>query len=430
MEAHRSFASGVVSPRSPVSVSSVDPDALFSLARALSARLAEGVGPGCQVTAEVSVSAEVGVVDRLEALVPVALQAPEAASRCPRSAAPLIETNSVVIPISLVQLEVAGQARVGDHSAWDAVEWVVGSPSELPSEDALNTAVDALAARLGRWCSAKPLAEAWTGPVLVEGEAAVALTAGLLLPAFSGTPPREEGGSFRRPEQLSRLRKGRRVLPPGVDADDEPSRWPELASSRGWDAEGVTSEPVALVRDGILRGQVQCRTVGAGEPRSTGHATGSAGEFKRAVVSQVRIAARRPASTRALLAQGLRLAAAYTHDHVLVVRRFQPLEQHPLNGYETPSVVTDPIDAVFRYRDGREEPVRGLRVTGVGEHTLSHAVPGPSARLTFMLRSKRLDGASPATLETPSWLLQEATAITSPILEVAPAVPLPPRAGL
>ncbi len=154
-------------------------------------------------------------------------------------------------------------------------------PAELPdaatiSKALASTATDLMALR------SSPLVPDYTGPVLFDAPAAASTLAQVLEPSLSGARPplamTREFDSFierfgGRSEWSGRV--GTRVLPTSVSLVDDPTlqdfQGQPLLGSYDVDDEGVKSQRVELVQNGILRGLLMSRRPGPDFSLSNGH---------------------------------------------------------------------------------------------------------------------------------------------------------------
>jgi len=230
---------------------------------------------------------------------------------------------------------------------------------------------------LGGWLTglrSAQVEEDYLGPVLFEGPAAVELFSQLLAAEISGTPPTEEEGSTFDVGQAPTARLGRRLLPVGWSVVDDPTSATGLGRY-AYDHEGVAPRRVELVKDGVVRDVLMSRIPRKDVAGSTGHARALGGDRRAAMPANVTVTPRRTVSDRQMRRMAQRLAAQTGRDYVLVVRRMLPTAlvesldigvsgEGPLPG------LTPPYEAVRLYADGREEPVRSLRFSGVDRRVL------------------------------------------------------------
>nr|MBA3403056.1 hypothetical protein [Gemmatimonadaceae bacterium] len=266
-------------------------------------------------------------------------------------------------PLGTVAIRVSASTRSsGGEEIWDHASWTVRTFDQLPSVDVLRHDLGRMAERLGAWRSAAKDEKGYAGPVVFMGDAAIEVVRQLLVPALVGTPPEEVtkdalGGSETK---IGGMRLNRRVLPPGFAAFDDPTADPGLPSAYAFDDEGVPAMQIDLVEDGVVRGLYASRVPGQDVPQSNGHGRGTTGSMIRGAPSWLHVEADRPGTEAKLMKVGMKLAAEYGLDHVLVVRRLADPKLGPdafLARYsaskEGRTDLSAPIEAVRHYADGR-----------------------------------------------------------------------------
>ncbi len=155
-------------------------------------------------------------------------------------------------------------------------------PVELPDAAAVSKALAGTATDLMS-LRASPLLPDYTGPVLFDAPAAASTLAQVLEPSLSGArPPLSMTRDFDsfverfggRSEWTGRV--GTRVLPTSVSLYDDPTladfQGKPLLGTYDVDDEGVKSERVDLVQNGILRNLLMSRRPGPDFSLSNGHA--------------------------------------------------------------------------------------------------------------------------------------------------------------
>ncbi|MGH7675170.1 MAG: metallopeptidase TldD-related protein, partial [Gemmatimonadales bacterium] len=155
------------------------------------------------------------------------------------------------------------------------------APADLPGRAELVTGVRELAARLTRLRQA-PLAEAYNGPILFEGQAAAELFHQVFAPRLvSSRRPVSDHPMFdrfaEREENPFLDRVGGRVLPRFLSVtDDATTRRAEGRALWGFrvDDDGVPAQATRVVERGILRTLLTARVPVRGHPRSTGNRWG------------------------------------------------------------------------------------------------------------------------------------------------------------
>ncbi len=341
-------------------------------------------------------------------------------------------------------------ALLSDHRSWILLG------AGLPSEDELAASAAELADDLISWTQAPTLDEEYVGPVIFEDQAAVDLFRTLLVSQLEGTPPpipfearfgaMGEGFSFADDSAGGGARLNRRVLPAGWSAQDSPMALPQPppAVFMPIDMEGTSSpSPVRLVQDGIVRTLLMSRTPRKDIPSGTnGHARGSLGSRPAGRVAQLEVTPGKRVSERKLRKQALELAAAYGHDHVILVRRFQDdtvraQDRADGGGFsfmgDEGSRLPVPLALYRVYADGREEPLRGAAFTKVDRWVLRDIVAAGEQVEGRYLAPFEPGGMSyspivgmPTTLSVPSVLVEELELVpVSADPRSKPAVPAP-----
>lgn len=176
-------------------------------------------------------------------------------------------------------LVISAEARAEDgETVSDRIEFQAASPADLPSDEALRAAATALAERVTAIAKA-PILEDYTGPVLLDGEAAPQVFRELLARGLGAqpTPPGEGRRRFGGGEDLVRY-LGKRILPKGLRIYDDPG--PQMAGSAFlvghylFDEEAVPASRVDLVVDGDLETLLTSRSPTREFAKSNGHARG------------------------------------------------------------------------------------------------------------------------------------------------------------
>ena len=296
------------------------------------------------------------------------------------------EGTKAWIPTSSIVVRADMHTRAADGSRLrNTRSWVARTPEQLPTLEAVQSEVRGAAAWIDALRTA-PIEEDYLGPVVFEAPAAAELFRQLLHPEISGTPPWEyapdSADDNARPIPVARI--GRRLLPSGWSVTDDPSGDPTLASHHTHDYEAVPARRVNVVVDGILREVLMSRVPRIDGQRSTGHGRSSGHNRRIAMPTQVRIDPHRPVSLKRLHRIGLRHAKSAGLPYVLVVRRLIPPAlsddvEFAFTGDGPLAGLTAPTEAYRLYADGRTEPVRGLRFSGVDRRALRDIVAASAA---------------------------------------------------
>ncbi len=296
--------------------------------------------------------------------------------------------HSEYIVRMMAQARAEDGALLSDHRSW------ILRHEDLPADDELATIAGDLATELVGWTQAPTLEDEYVGPVIFEDQAAVDLFRILLVTQLEGTPPpvpfearfgaMGEGFSFAD-DGSTGARLNRRVLPAGWSAVDDAAGDITDPANFDIDVEGTSAKvPVALVEDGIVRTLLMSRVPRKDIPIGTnGRARGSIGARAAGRVARLEVTPGKRYSERKLRKKALELAAAYGHDHVILVRRFQDdtVRAQDRSGASAFSFLGEdgprlPVPlALYRvYADGREEPIRGATFAKVDRWVLRDIV--------------------------------------------------------
>lgn len=374
------------------------------------------------------------------------------------------EETRVVLPVRWAHIRAIAHLRLDDGTLLtDHRSWIVTDLDQLPPLDQLTPDIREMVLGLVSTGEAPPLAEEYVGPVLFEDAATGALFRDLLVSQVEGTPSVTSfntllgglGEGFSDSEGgPGDVRVGRRVLPQGWSAFDDPQLDPLHPAAFTHDLEGTPTRRVDLVTDGITRDLLMSRIPRKGHAGTNGHARGELGERLCGRVSLLTVEPPRRSSRSKLRRKALKMAASYGLDHVLVVRRFEDdairyaFGLPPMffsmggDGSQTTFRLRRPLEVVRLYADGREEPVRNLSFAGVHRWVLRDiAAAGLQQETTHLVPAvagKPLFGANRGLatyISAPEVLVGEMELVpVSGDPRNAPVVPPPgveagPRAG-
>ncbi len=265
-------------------------------------------------------------------------------------------------------------------------------PADLPPVETVRKEIDRVARELVALRSAPP-AQDYTGPVLFETPAAGALLAQLLAPSVSGArPPLSMLPMFEqimermggRSEWSGRL--GTRVLPPGVTLVDDPTakefQGQPLLGSYEVDEDGVRGQRVVLVENGALRDLLMSRRPGPDFDHSNGHGRATFLGDTRPAISNLFLTSGQGQSPVELRKKFLEKCKEDGRPWCLVVRQmdnpavaihhqddFQDLLASLAAGAASGDRLPLLVYRVY-VADGREELVRGARLTGLNLRAL------------------------------------------------------------
>jgi len=186
------------------------------------------------------------------------------------------EGSKVVTPGVMIRLVVEANTRADDGMDLVRVETFESTkPEGLPSEQELAVKEEKMAADL-KALRAAPLAEPFDGPALLSGRAAAVFFHEVLGHRLEGHRQRgeTEGQTFTK-------KVNQPVLPSFLSVYDDPTLQAmsgiPLAGTYSHDDEGVPSQRVPLIQDGILRNFLMSRMPITNFQRSNGHGRGQPG---------------------------------------------------------------------------------------------------------------------------------------------------------
>ena len=312
------------------------------------------------------------------------------------------------------------------------------SLDQLPAASGIVARARALAKGLGELRKA-PIGEDYTGPVLVEGEAASELLAQTFVPLFlsvraADAENRQMTGS-RGPSSPYLTRVGMKILPDSLSVNDTPSlarfESHDVPGAYAVDDEGVPAQDVVLAENGTLKAMLTSRTPQRGFLTSNGHARGGSAQ---ASVFQLQSSSPVPASKlkESYLARlkqdgrpfGYIVRAIANPALTRSLGDDSPMSMMMMMGGAPPGPRgggPTVVQAVKVTPDGKEELVRGLRFATVShtayrdildasqERTLYtyRASPPPETRVSFFSIPGALGTDVTVSLIAPSLLFAE-----------------------
>ncbi|HTE56347.1 MAG TPA: metallopeptidase TldD-related protein [Kofleriaceae bacterium] len=331
--------------------------------------------------------------------------------------------------------------------------------ADLPEDKELAAEAGKLAEQLDALRKA-PLVDSYTGPVLFEGDGAVAVVRNTLAPHLSGTPlPVGVGGrdAVRFGGQLSD-RLGLRVVTPILTLIDDPTtatvdKTSVIGSYRA-DDEGVAGQRVEVIKDGKLATLLMSRTPSKQIDQSNGHARlAMPGGVFRGSATNLLVGVKGGLEQKALVRRLIKEAHTQGLKYGIVVRlmddpaitanseltRFERLQLLQSADDEAPPLAL----LAFRvYPDGREELVRGVQLKPVGVRAWRDVIAGSRKRTVRNFLASvddpllvQVGGAGPgfvpsggveSSVATPDLLFRELDIVPSALgRRMAPAVPAP-----
>jgi predicted Zn-dependent protease len=264
-------------------------------------------------------------------------------------------------------------------------------PADLPNADTVRKALNVAGTELMAMRAAPPAPD-YTGPVLFESRAAGALIAAVLTPSLSGARPPL---AFQPVvEQLMSSLGGRsdwsgkigsRVLPAGVVLWDDPAakdaKGTPLIGGYTIDQEGVPGEKVTVVDEGKLKDLLMSRRPGPDFEKTNGHGRSAFLSDARPVMSNLFLSSAETLSKDDLKKKFLDTCRSEKLEYCMVVRQMDNPSLSLLHQDDFSELLasfggnaaTDRLPLVV-YKiypaDGREEIVRGARISGFSPRML------------------------------------------------------------
>jgi len=320
-------------------------------------------------------------------------------------------------------LEVTAAAQAADGQRLTAFrEYVAAEEADLPGVEELQEEIRGMAGDLAALAAAESLDE-YVGPVLFTDFAAAQFVSQMIVepmsPAREPLLSQEWMSQYFKPGKLAGRIK-RRILPEFVTITDEPNRreWEgvTLAGYQPLDDEGVPGQDLTLVEKGRLITLPTNRQPLKKIPQSNGHAR--SGQLSRTVpgITNLVVAAEKPRPYDKLVADLRKLCRDQDLEYGLLVRQLNDERFSRRYSWMEPSndvndeMLSAPVVAYKVYaKDGRVEPVRGLKFDEVTVQTLRGvAALGRDVRAWNVAQANFFDEVRyPASIITPSILVEE-----------------------
>jgi predicted Zn-dependent protease len=315
------------------------------------------------------------------------------------------EGTRTLQPTMIVSLEVGASVQASDGMRIShALPFNARSLDQLPAPESIAQSIRQLASDLTMLRSAPVLDANYSGPVLLTGQASAEMFARILAPNLSGQRgPMNE----RQPQQTTDSdlvdRMNRPVLPPYFSVFDDPAQVRSgdhsLIGHYQVDDQGIPSQRVMLIEDGLLRNMLMGRRPGKHRHQSNGHGRSGYPGLERAQIGNLFIAANEGMNYDELKQELIRLGNLEKIDYALVIKSLDSSGRGPIGA---------PILAYKVYMaDGREELIRGATVRGLSVQSLRHI----QAAGNDMFVANRLTGTrgaeTPVSVIAPSVLLEE-----------------------
>ena len=341
-------------------------------------------------------------------------------------------------------------------------------PADLPGVDDVKKGLNVAGSELMAMRAAAPAPD-YTGPVLFESRAAAALVAEVLGPSLSGARPplafqpvvdQLMSSLGARSDWSGKVDS--RVLPATVSLIDDPGakdyKGALLVGGYAIDEEGVPGQKVTIVDSGKLKDLLMSRRPGPDFGKSNGHARSSFLADPKPTMSNLFFSSTETVSKDELKKKFVDECRSEKLDFCIVVREMDNpalslMHQEDFTGLLASfggNAATDRLPLVV-YKlypaDGREELVRGARITGFSPRSLRNIAGIGNDDFVYNYMQSQVNGIAgtalgafgsaqsglPAAVVAPSLLFEEVEvrgARGEPKrLPILPEPPMTPKAG-
>ena len=322
-------------------------------------------------------------------------------------------------------VEIAASVQAPDGMLMrDSAAFYRGDVTKMPSEDDLTKAAHGVADQLTKLAAA-PMGDAYSGPILFEGQASPQLLAELLGRNLHMTRPAGRGGAGGRGGRGGPAgrggaagtelegRRGVRIMPDMFNVVDDPTL-PYFGHTEV-DNEGVPSLPVSLVEKGVLKDFLRTRLPMQGFTESNGRALlGNSPAPTNLIITTTE-----KSSLADLRQKLIDLSKQRGLSYGVIVRK---LDFPSAGGGGGGQGVAAPLYVYKVYADGHEEMIRGVRLRGVDARSLKDILLAGDDSVTLDYMEA---GSADVTVVAPSILVDdlelEKVGDTLPKLPIAPS---------
>lgn len=294
-------------------------------------------------------------------------------------------------------------------SIYDYVD--AASPGGLPTPEALNALVDQLAVRLEQLREA-PLVDPYVGPAILRGRAAGVFFHEILGHRVEGHRQKDEDEGQTLTDKV-----GQRIFPAFIQVTDDPTikQWPtasgpiDLNGHYPYDDEGVASERVKIIEDGVLKGFLMSRAPIESQSVSNGHGRRQPGSAVVARQGNLIVAASPEATMPYDQLRGELLALLEVQDKPFGLIFDDISGGFTLTGRGTPnSYAVQPVTVWRVWRDGRpDELVRGVDLIGTPLQTFDRIAAASDRTEPFNGMCGAESGWVPVSAVAPDLLISE-----------------------
>jgi predicted Zn-dependent protease len=292
-------------------------------------------------------------------------------------------------------------------------------PGDLPNLEAVRKDLNVVGSELMAMRAAAPAPD-YTGPVLFESRAAAALIAQVLGPSLSGAraplafqPVMDQMMSSLGARSDWSGKVDSRVLPATVSLIDDPLmkdfKGSPLIGSYTVDEEGVPAQKVTLVEQGKLKNLLMSRRPGPDFDKSNGHGRSAFLADPKPTMSNLIFSSSEEQSREALKKKFLDACRDEKLEFCFVVRQMDNPSLSLLHQEDFSELLasfggnaaTDRLPLVvykIYSKDGREELVRGARITGFSPRSLRNIAGIGNDDFVFNYMQSQVVGVSGTAL--------------------------------
>jgi predicted Zn-dependent protease len=285
------------------------------------------------------------------------------------------------------------------YEAFDA-----GSAEGLPGESSIKSTAQKMITELAALRKA-PLAEPYVGPAIMCNRASAVFFHEILGHRVEGHRQKDvtEGQTFKK-------KVGEKVLPPFISVFDDPSmssfKGLDLFGSYSYDDEGVASQRVNIIDNGILKNFLMSRSPIAGFKYSNGHGRGDIGQAPVSRMGNTIITSQQKipftALKKLLIAEIKKQKKPYGLMFTDISGGFTMTSTYMPQSFKVLPVMVYKI-----YPDGREELVRGIDISGTPLTVFSKITATADDYDVFSGFCGAESGYLPVSCVSPSILIRE-----------------------
>jgi predicted Zn-dependent protease len=313
------------------------------------------------------------------------------------------EGTHTLVPQLLIALQVSAstQAADGMNIAY-TLPFSARTFDELPSTQQVADAIRQMGKDIAALRTAPVLDANYSGPVLLVGQASTEMFARILAPNLTEErgPIGGRGAQSTGSALLDRM--NRPVLPANISVYDDPTQTKfgdkPLVGYYPIDEQGVPSQRISLVEDGLLTNLLTSRRPSKERLQSNGHGRGFPGR-ETAQVSNFVVKADKDAKSFAeMKAELIKLAKDERLDYGIMIKQ--------LSGNQ--GSIGAPLLAYKVYAaDGREELIRGASAGALTVQSLRHIQAVGNDTYVANRLVGRQQAETPTSVIAPSVILEE-----------------------